>query len=442
MKSILQSVASLVLSFCILAGSVACTASRPTPAESHPVERTPLTVVEAPAVYTEQMTESYVMRMTALCSEFVFLTEGLVLKETEKQKLTDTLRQTLIPMLTAIPVYPEETEAVLSSAERVLADGGDVDAWFLWFGFYQSNLSTLGSTRAGRLGYAAVTVWLSSREETCRDRYEKYGYAWYLTDAEHYASMKQRLELELGEDGFCAAAEILTFAASSFVGGTSAWGSANGYGLSAGELTAILSRQSAYFVELSITAEQWSLMGELLEEAAPKRPNTTLEAELGVLADEAYFARAIRVMPSLLALYRAIAEQLSAEDTQTIFYSDDETLRLHTVCRLLVACNGELNAFLEAVETYAATASEKEQKILSQRGELSDCQAFLEAAGTADAPALHDAIASCAEVPSAERAEAVRTTLRAYLATKAPYLFYALHGVGKETAHATSQATA
>ena len=437
MKSILRRVTSLALSFCILLGSAACTAS-PAPIETAPIDRTPLTVVDVPAVYTEQMCETYAARMTAICAEVVVRTEGLVLKETEKQKLTELFRQTLIPMLEAIPVYPEETEAVLSSAERLLADGGESDPWFLWFGFYQSNLSILGSSRAGRLGYAAVTVWLSSREETCRDRYEKYGYAWYLTDAEHYASMRERLAVELGEDGFCNAAEILTFAASSLAGGALAWGSSDGYGLSAGELTVILSQQSAHFVELSLTAEQWSLMGELLEEAAPKRPNTTLEAELGALADEAYFARAIRVMPSLLALYRAFTSRLTAEDTQAIVYGSDETARIHTVCRLLVACDAELSDLLADVDTYAATASEKEQKILSQLGVLSDCQSFVEASGRADAEMLRAAIAACAEAPTDARAEAVHAALCAYLATKAPYLFYALQGAGKEIAHATS----
>ena len=438
MKSILHRVTSLALSFCILLTGAACTKDD-APTETDHVERTPLTVVETPAVYTEQMCETYAARMTEICAEVVFRTEGLVLKETEKQKLTENLRQTLLPMLAAIPVYPEETEAVLSSAERTLGDGGVVDPWFLWFGFYQSNLSILGSTRAGRLGYATTAVWLSSREETCRDRYEKYGYAWYLTDAERYASMKSRLENELGEDGFCSAAEILTFAASSFVGGASAWGSTEGYGLRAGELTAILSRQSAYFVELSLTAEQWSLMGELLGEAAPKRRNTTLKAELGVLADEDYFARAARVMPSLLALYRAFAERLSVEDAQTIFYGDDETARIHTVCRLLVACDSELQTLLETVEAYAATESEKEKKILSQLGVLSDCQALLDATGTANSETLREKIAACAEVASPERAEDVRAALRAYLATQAPYLFYAFQDVGKETANDQSQ---
>ncbi len=436
MKSILRRAASLALSFCMLLGGAACTAS-PTPNETAPVDRTPLTVVEAPAVYTEQMCESYAARMSEICAEVVFRTEGIVLKETEKQKLTENLRKTLIPMLEAIPIYPEETEAVISSAERTLADGGEVESPFLWFGFYQSNLSILGSTRAGRLSYAAVAVWLQSREQTCRERYEKYGYAWYLTDAEHYASMQQRLANELGEEGFCNAAEILTFAASSLAGGASAWGSTEGYGLSAGELTAILARQSAHFVELSLTAEQWSLVGELLEEAAPKRRNTTLKAELGVLADEGYFSRAARVMPSLLDLYRAATVHLTAEDTQIIVYGRDENARIHAVCRLLAVCDGELKALLETVETYAATESEKEKKILSQLGVLSDCQAFLEACGTADAETLCEKIAACAEDASPERAEEVRAALRAYLATKAPYLFYALRGAGKETAHAT-----
>ncbi len=441
MKSILFRVASFALTFCFLLGCVSC-ASKPAPIETAPVDRIALTVETPPAVYPEELREHYAARMTEIVAEVVRLTEGLILKDAEKQALTETVRRGLIPMLAAIPIYPEEIEAVLTSAERTLAESGETDAWSLWIVFYQRNLPLFGSTRAGKLGYAAIAVWLASREQSCRDRYEKYGYAWYLDDAEHYASMQDRLASVLGEDGFCAAAEILTFAASSVAGGVSAWGDDLGYGLSAGELTAILSRQSSRFFELSLTTDQWSLVGELLEEAAPKRRNTPIKAELGVLADEGYFARAACVMPSLLSLYRAAATRMTAADTQAIAFGDDETARIHTVCRLLVECDSELSALLTAVETHAATESEKEKKILSQLGVLADCQAFLDAAGEADADALRASIAACAEAPTDARAEAVRAALNAYLATKAPYLYYVLSGVGKETAHAASKQSA
>lgn len=437
MKRFMQRTASFALALFVLLGSVSCTKT-PTPEE--PVSGTRLTVTEVPAVYTPEMLTSYAERVTALCADAVFYVEGLVLNETQRQKLTATLRDELLPRLSEIPVYPEETDAVLSALEQTVhadvSDGG-----LLPLRFYQSCLSVVGSTRAGKLGYLAASMWLTSREETCRARFDKYGYSWYLEDAERYASLRERLSNELGEDGFCNAAEMLTFAASSLVGGVLAEEQETAYGLSSEELTAILQKQAARFGELCPTESQWTLVGDLLTELVPERRGTPMEAEADALARVGYFARAAAVMPSVIDLYGAFVSHMTPQDAETILWSEDETARTVAVCRVLSLCDGELTAFLRAAETHAATADEEEQKALKQTGVWDDCQAFLLTCGTADAETLRAAVASCAAAQTIESAQTLGRTLRAYLATQAPYLFYTLQSLGKETSHAQSNAT-
>lgn len=432
MKSIMQRTASFALALFVLLGSVSC-AKTPTPEE--PVSGTRLTVAEVPAVYTPEMLASYAERVTALCADAVFSVEGIVLNETQRQKLTATLRDELLPRLSEIPVYPEETDAVLSALEQTVS-GESSDGGLLPLRFYQSCLSVVGSTRAGKLGYLAASMWLTSREETCRTRYEKYGYSWYLEDAERYASLRERLSNELGEDGFCNAAEMLTFAASSLVGGVQAEEEETAYGLSAEELTAILQKQAARFGELCPTESQWILMGDLLTELVPERRGTPAEAEADALARVGYLARAAAVMPSLITLYGAFVSHMTPQDAEAILWSEDETTRTVAICRVLSLCDGELTAFLYAAETHAATAHEEEQNALKQTGAWDDCQEFLLACGTADAETLRNAVASCAASQTPASAEAFGRTLRAYLATQAPYLFYTLRSVGKEISHA------
>ncbi len=429
MKSILLRTASFTLALFLLLGSVSCTNRKPNSEASESGVR--LTVEPVPAHYSHEQIASYAARITALCADAVFRAEGIVLNETQRQKLNSTLCDALLPRLAEIPVYPEETDAVLSALEET-ASGSESEGGLLPLRFYQSSLSIVGSTRAGQLGYLAVSLWLDSREETCRARYEKYGYSWYLEDAEYYASLNGRMRDELGETGFCAAAEMLTFAASSLVGGVMAEDGHTAYGLSAEELTAILRKQATHFAEISLTEAQWRLVGELLAEAVPDRRNTPVTAVLDALKGTDYFARAGAVMPSLVALYGAFTSKMTPRDVETILWGSDETARMNTVCRVLAACDAELTTFLTAWETNAASADEAERKALEKIGAWGDCQAFLEDCGTADATALRAAIAASASEPTNASAEQVGRTLRAYLATQNPYLYYVLNDLRKE----------
>ena len=423
MKSILSRAASLVLALFVLIGSPSCTQAPTAPQETESGVR--LTVTEVPAVYSPEMLASYAERITALCADAVFRVEGLVLNETQRQKLTAKLRDELLPRLATIPVYPEETDAVLSALEQTVRDSESEDV-LLPLRFYQSSLSVVGSTRAGRLCYLAASLWLTSREETCRARYEKYGYSWYLEDAVRYASLLDRLQNELGEDGFCNAAEMLTFAASSLVGGVTAELAHSAYGLSVEELTSILQMQAVRLEKIGLTAAQWSFVGDLLTELVPDRRATPTEAELDALARGGYFARAAAVMPSMVDLYGAFVSHMTPQDAQIILSKDDEVARTYAVCRVLSACDRELTEVLTSIETYAATADEAERKALVQTGVWDDCQAFLSDCGTADAEEIRAAIAACATLQTPTSAESFTDTLRAYLATQAPYLFYML----------------
>lgn len=437
MKSFIQRAASFALALFVLLGSVSCAKES---SSEETVSDTRLTVTDVPAIYTPEMLASYAERVTALCAEAVFHVEGIVLNETQRQKLTATLRDELLPRLSAIPVYPEETDAVLSALEQTVR-GESSDGGLLPLRFYQSCLSVVGSTRAGKLGYLAASLWLDSREETCRTRYEKYGYSWYLEDAERYASLLDRLQNEFGEDGFCNAAEMLTFAASSLVGGVLAEEKETAYGLSAEELTAILQKQAARFLELCPSESQWTLVADLLTELVPERRGTPMEAEADALARVGYFTRAAAVMPSLITLYGAFVSQMTPQDAEAILWGADETARTVAVCRVFSACDGELTAFLRAAKTHAATADEEERKALVQTGVWDDFQDFLLESGTADAEMLRAAVASCAASQTPEAAEHFERTLRAYLCTQVPYLFYTLQSLGKESTHAQSNAT-
>lgn len=413
--------AALLLSLFLLLSAVSCHHGKENDTET---ERTlVLTIETPPADYSAEQILAKSERMTSLAASLVRKTEGLVLNETQLQKLSASISQSVFPVLAEVPIYPEELDELLDAAEGFLnaLDAEETNESLLWFRFYQSHLSLLGSTRTGMLCYRFARTALLQKADDYEARYEQYGYAWYREDAFRYRTLALRLETEFGEPAFCGAVETLAFAVSLLLGAQQ-----NGQGsplsLTPDELVLLLQKQSAHFAEQELTEAQWGLLGELLCEYQIRGLDAATQGELTALQTNGYFGDAAKAMPALLGLYRAFTERMTPADAQKIFFSENSAERTEGICHVLRSCETEFLLFTQAFETYAASKSAAEETAL-KRGKLwEDCQAFLAEHPATNAEELFHAVSTC----TASTADTTEQAWKAYFATYLPYLTYLL----------------
>ena len=413
--------AALLFSLFLLLSAVSCHRSMDNDTET---ERTlVLTVETPPANYSAEQIRAKSERMASLAAALVRKTEGLVLNETQLQKLSASISQSVFPVLAEIPVYPEELDALLSAAESLLDahTEGQANNRLLWFRFYQSHLTYLGSTRTGMLCYRFINISLLQRAEDCDARYEQYGYAWYHEDALRYRALASRLETELGEAALCGAVETIAFAASLMLGAQQN-GQDSLLSLTPDELVLLLQKQSAHFAEQELTEAQWGLLGELLAECSVRGVDAALQGELTALQTNGYFGKAAKAMPALLGLYRAITERMTPADAQKIFFSENSAERTEGICHVLRSCETEFFVFTQAFETYAASKSAAEETALKRGKRWEDCQAFLAEHPAINAEELFHAVSTC----TADTADTAEQAWKAYFAAHLPYLTYLL----------------
>ena len=107
---------ALAMAVCLLLVQSSCAVSKPHTEESN-TQR--LEVQDLPAVYDEAFVASVTERICDLVARTVRIFEGAVLGETQTQSLRRYVEQTALPSLQALPLYQQELEALLQSAQEL-----------------------------------------------------------------------------------------------------------------------------------------------------------------------------------------------------------------------------------------------------------------------------------------------------------------------------------
>ena len=336
-----------------------------------------LVIETPPAVYSEAFLADILPRTAELCGRLLRLGEGLVLGETQTQKMTEFLSARVFPMLLEIPVYDTELTQLIEKAETLCdqAEASREDWAFLSLQLYQNMQTVLDAPRAGAIIYRSTLLWMGESIALCEERYEKYGNEWDLEDAEAYRALQARVENEIGETCYTSMIEMLIFSLNAVAGAFPAEQETDGFNLSNDELLMLMQRQADVFRTRSVTAAQWSLFGELFSHWILAPNGSIGREELTALNKDGYFKRAFQVMPSLLELYVQAVNSMNGEQLGKL-RSGDADMRASVIGQVLSACETQFFAWSEAMQMYFAIETEAEAKVLRKAGLYEDFEDF------------------------------------------------------------------
>ena len=324
--------------------------------------RTGIVVEDVPVSYTEEQSEALATRLAELTVRLLHLQKGFRPDKNQTNEIKAYAKHEILPIFLKRSVHASEVESLCASAEALCdaaeSDGGMNDWLSTVLSIHRQSLTLLGSARAGGVLYDTVLLWLDHEIDVCTERYEKYGYAWYFEDAERYRRQRAQVTDVLGEDAFTSASEVLFIGLSELraVLDGRLTDDSNADLLNDAELVVLLQKQAESFCAQPITEQQWAtlcgvLQGWLLEQSAPPPTLTAAQnAEWSVwMRRENALCGIGSTIPQALSLYKAITNAMRAEDV-ALLRSEDETVRVGTVCRLLTQCESQTSLYLEAFE--------------------------------------------------------------------------------------------
>ena len=416
---------ALAMAVCLLLAQSSCAISKPHTEESN-TQR--LEVQDLPAVYDEAFVASVTERICDLVVRTVRIFEGAVLGETQTQSLRRYVEQTALPALQALPLYQQELEALLQSAQELCAsveEGTLVGAsrMALFLRFYQSGLAEVDSAKLGALLYHVALSGLELLIDVNLSRYEKYGYKWYLEDAEHYRAQSETLQSELGPTAFSNVMAMLTFVASLLDGSLTDGGDV-GLAVSDAELVMLLQKQSDHFVAMDLTEHQWSVAAELVCAWFVTDGDGATGAVLQALCTSGDAVRAAKALPAFFRYYQALTHAMDELYLDAIL-SNNQSARFSAWVSVLVECEDDL---LELDRALALHVSEREDTVLAlQRLGLTEAyEAFLSETPAGSAAELVTCLRAGVNSYRPEQMAELRAAWISYLRAYLPSLTFAV----------------
>lgn len=402
-----------------------CGSSCSRPVQEPPATAQRLTVEEAPTEYSPAFSADAAKQGAALFGQVLLLSRGVALDEAALQGLEVQIREQLLPRLEALSVHPHELAALLDKGQQLCTlseENADASPMSLFLLFYQTGLSVLPSQKLGGILFSVTELYLSRRAQQCYERYETYGYAWYLEDARLYDALQTQLRSTLGEEAFAQMTAMAVFALS-LGGGAVQKEEARLYALSDEELALLLRRQSDYFCSAALSQEQWSCAAQIYTTLFSPQGNTLADAALSALLRSGYGAQVARCMPSVLSLYRAMTQAVTPQQLAELRGGGQEEM-LSVTARLLCSASAEVLALEQQLNLYGYSQSAEEESALRAAGLWEEYQQYLQDTPTVQAQQLLESARACAEEPSTASRESFLRTAEQYLRTYLPCLAF------------------
>ncbi len=385
-----------------------------------------LTVEQAPTTYTPAFSASAAKQGAALFGRLLALCRGYTPNEEQLQALEAQIQEQLLPRLEALSVRPDELTALLEKGQLLCAlseENAETAPSALLLQFYQTGLSVVSSQKLGGIFFSVTELYLSRLTQQCYERYEAYGYQWYLEDAHRYADLHTQLCSTLGAESFAQITAMAVFAVSLL--GNAAREESRMYVLSDEELAVLLRRQADYFCAVEISQEQWGSAAEIYTALFTPQGSTLTDAELSALFRSGYFARVAQCIPTLLTLYRAMAQAVTPQQLASLRGEEREEA-LPVIARLLYDSSAELLATERQLELYGYSQSAEEEAALRAAGLWEEYLQYLQDTPTARAQLLSESAEAYAKQPTEENKAAFLCVARQYLRTYLPCFAFVL----------------
>ncbi|HBF15390.1 MAG TPA: hypothetical protein DDW30_06880 [Clostridiales bacterium] len=373
--------------------------------------------------YSDARREAATTRITTLAADFLEQTRGLRLNGELLQTLAKRVRAQILPLFESLAIDETEYEALLGALEnRVRSDGEDFGTLTLAFRLYKDASAVLGVGRSGELVYRLSQIWLADRAEQCEARYEKYGYSWYLEDAERLRALQTDMETELDAEQFAEMTEIAAWFCSlaDLRGGISEL--SDGALLTSDELALLVRQLGSSYAAAGESPTQWQISARLVRELSESATGkTALQSVLLILSQNGFFTELAGLMPKLLELYAALVGHMSGAEL-SVLCSDTAapSERLAVLCRALTDCAENAAAVDAGLRRFAPWDSADAEKVLERAGLQSAYADFLERYPAGDLSSL---LAAARGADADAQASAMWSYLRGVCPTAAFLLF-------------------
>ena len=390
------------------------------------IEGQRLTVEESEIEYSDSETTDILIKLTNIASTLVYLRDGLVLSESEKKELVENIDLSVEEVLEDSAVDYRMANELLEGIEKRLDEEEGALSFKLVSDLYLLSLGKLGRERAAKLIFYSALAYLDESAKTARERYEKYGYGWYLENAEKYESLYFEIEENIGDEKLADALGVVFFS-SSLASGMPLLSEDDSFSLDSGELLLLLKKQAEHLEENALSSAQWQTVFQLLfeiwfsESDAPKHFDEVEREEYLALRNcDEYALQLGNIMPSVTSLYVAAVDRLS-EDRLTRLIGDDTSVAKLEFLNSIYTCKNEFFA-LCASFSKQSFASEYEKNALERTGVYEDYLKYAEYRRQSNGADLYNAIGAYL---SGRQSEAqLHNVFESYLFSSAPYFTY------------------
>lgn len=320
-----------------------------------------LTVEIEELEYTESDITDASSEITALATELFRVLGYSNQVEDEDLKQIDTVfRSDILPIMIDVKIYPSELMSLLACAKECIALA-DNDAYKeatpkILSDMYTKCVSVIDADRFGALVYELQIFAINRKAMSVQEKYDKYGYIFYLEEVKYYESVVEKAK-SLGRADFSSAVSALIFTASAFNGSANFEG--DGVSISVSDSIAVMERQAKKFAELGLDGNDWQIVAEMFEVFIPNDVSDDLKGRVMLALDDSdFFIKAMAVMPDLIEFYAEITKEVSKENIALI-ENKAECAYVRAVCAEIVKKEGAFRKLLSALEEKIPEASEK-----------------------------------------------------------------------------------
>ena len=414
----------IVVTACLLFN--ACTARGSAGDDSQDDSTAPRLTVEAvDVIYTPEEQETVTLELKTILSRAALLRDGLVLSEVELTEIEIYIKENILPMLCRARVGYADAVLLCKVAVSYLQEGESLSEINMARDFYNACMSVLGSRRGGVVLFESAALYALEMRDRALERYDMYGYAWYLADAEQYTAHYTALTEKIGETHFSAVLGACFFA-SSLIRGTLWAETDEGLTLTDAEICLLWQRQAAHLKEELPPAEVCSVTLEILfdwfcrDASVPEDlsdPEIAYYSALRECPDHAI--RAGECLPLFVGLYEKAVSFLTPADVSLLRCgSSDE--REQVICRILTGAPNEFLAVTDALSR-RPFAREQEKDALVRAGVWESYVVYESERRPVSPELLWGCIEDYAANPDAGRRDALAGAWENYAFSVAPY---------------------
>ena len=307
-----------------------------------------LTVETETVEYTEEGVSALSARVADIFARLAPYLGYPAISDAKKSEIAEYFRSDIVPVAKDRLIYEDELfeladcfEELVSGLEEQNED--EIDAGFA-LDIYTEFSAVLEAERTGAFIYRMGLISLSNKRDAAKKNYDKYGTGY--DKIAYYDSLIEDVGA-LGSEKFSDAFSAMAFMLSSAVGLADTDGGA--LKVTPADIFVVMEKQGDVLSGISLTDGEWQTVAAMCEEHIPTGAKNDLQGKIVLsLNNDNFFVAAATLMPDVIALYSAVATDVS-DETEDIIESEEPFAYELAVYTELMRHEEDLRAFLAAL---------------------------------------------------------------------------------------------